>query len=233
MVPRIYTVTTPVTFSRDTHRLSRPRPYRRGIDTAAIVRYLSRHDDRNQLIVDLLVRAARRGRKILLLTGRRDHALRLRSRLQQRRRRDGESFTVDCYLGGMDRDARQRAQEAQIISATYAMAREGLDIPTLDTLLLATPCGRILQAAGRILRAEECKQEPIVVDLLDPGLPFSLYLAHVRQEEYRALGWRAYPDVELPDLSGHFAALGLQPGQRYQAYRGRGQRPPPREPTGE
>jgi superfamily II DNA or RNA helicase len=45
------------------------------------------------------------------------------------------------------------------------MASEGLDIPTLSTLVLATPKTDIVQCVGRILRVK--RANPIIVDIVD------------------------------------------------------------------
>ena len=53
----------------------------------------------------------------------------------------------------------------QVIIATYAMASEGLDIPSLTTLLFASPKTDITQSVGRILRTKHAN--PLVIDIVD------------------------------------------------------------------
>ena len=57
----------------------------------------------------------------------------------------------------------------QIILATYQMSSEGLNIPTLNTLILASPIGDIQQSVGRILREkkEDRKYIPLTIDIFD------------------------------------------------------------------
>jgi superfamily II DNA or RNA helicase len=57
------------------------------------------------------------------------------------------------------------SEQSRIILATFAMAKEGLDIKSLTTLLLATSQTDVTQAVGRILRVKHA--QPIVVDVLD------------------------------------------------------------------
>jgi superfamily II DNA or RNA helicase len=45
------------------------------------------------------------------------------------------------------------------------MASEGLDIPTLTTLIMATPKTDVCQSVGRILRAKHAN--PLVIDFVD------------------------------------------------------------------
>lgn len=71
---------------------------------------------------------------------------------------------------------------------TFQMAQEGLDIPDLDTLFLTTPKGDVVQAVGRILRKHDGKKAPMVVDILDDGIPLCANLAKKRAKQYREMG---------------------------------------------
>ena len=57
-----------------------------------------------------------------------------------------------------------------ILIATYAMCKEGFDVPTLNTLLMATPRPDIDQIVGRILRVEKSARttHPLILDVVDP-----------------------------------------------------------------
>jgi ERCC4-related helicase len=59
--------------------------------------------------------------------------------------------------------------EKQIILATYQMSSEGLNIPTLNTVIFASPISDIQQSIGRILREkkEERKYIPLCIDIWD------------------------------------------------------------------
>ena len=85
-----------------------------------------------------------------------------------------------CYGNVIDgktkKDIRENAiQEVRdgkerVLFATYGLAKEGLDIPRLDRLILASPHrdkATIIQAVGRIERKFENKTNPIVYDLVD------------------------------------------------------------------
>jgi superfamily II DNA or RNA helicase len=58
----------------------------------------------------------------------------------------------------------------RILIATYAMCKEGFDVPTLNTLLMATPRPDVDQIIGRILRVEKSarKTNPLILDIVDP-----------------------------------------------------------------
>jgi superfamily II DNA or RNA helicase len=72
---------------------------------------------------------------------------------------------VGYYVGGMKADDLKESESKKVIVATYAMASEGLDIPTLTTLLFATPKTDITQSVGRILRVKH--DHPLVIDIID------------------------------------------------------------------
>lgn len=73
--------------------------------------------------------------------------------------------SVGYYVGGMKDVDLKLSESKKIIIATYAMASEGLDIPTLTTLLMATPKTDVCQSVGRILRTKH--SNPLVIDIID------------------------------------------------------------------
>jgi superfamily II DNA or RNA helicase len=79
---------------------------------------------------------------------------------------DKEKFaTFGYYRGGMKKEQLKKSEDKQIVLGSYAMASEGLDIPSLSTLVLATPKTDIVQCVGRILRVQRAK--PVVIDIID------------------------------------------------------------------
>tara|TARA_B100000927_G_scaffold290509_1_gene289570 strand:- start:17350 stop:18921 length:1572 start_codon:yes stop_codon:yes gene_type:complete len=73
--------------------------------------------------------------------------------------------SVGYYIGGMKEKELKISETKKLILATYAMAAEGLDIPTLTTLILATPKSDIVQSVGRILRVKH--SNPLIIDIID------------------------------------------------------------------
>jgi superfamily II DNA or RNA helicase len=61
------------------------------------------------------------------------------------------------------------SSEKQIILATYQLASEGFNVPSLNTLIFASPISDIQQSIGRILRErpEDRKYIPLCIDILD------------------------------------------------------------------
>lgn len=122
--------------------------------------------DRNNLIVDLL--GQNREHYCLVLGDRVEHL---------------ESLQRDLGLGVVihgKTPKKQREDNLQLIKdghthflfATYALAKEGLDIPRLDRLFLVAPRDDkavIIQSVGRIERCLKGKDQPIVYDFVDEG----------------------------------------------------------------
>lgn len=78
-------------------------------------------------------------------------------------------FKIGYYIGGMKKSERKESESADLILASYSMAKEAMDIPILDTLLMATSKSNIEQSVGRILRKTEYSKEcpPLVIDMID------------------------------------------------------------------
>ena len=73
--------------------------------------------------------------------------------------------SVGYYIGGMKKDALKESEGKKVIIATYSMASEGLDIKSLNTLIMATPKTDIVQSVGRILRSPQ--STPTIIDIVD------------------------------------------------------------------
>jgi superfamily II DNA or RNA helicase len=101
--------------------------------------------------------------------------------------------------------ALKQSETARIIIATYAMAKEGLDIKTLTTLVLATSQNDVTQAVGRILRAAHAK--PLVVDVVDPHPTFGRQWSK-RKQFYVAQGYQ----IEY-STSADYPAMQPAPGK--------------------
>ena len=124
---------------------------------------------RNELILSL-VKEMDSKRKLLILTDRRDHCFLLSDMFTEVYGADW----VGLYMGGMKHDELKSSENKSIIIGTYSLAHEGLDIPSLDSILLATPKSNIIQAVGRILRETTGKMfDPYVIDIVDLWGPFA------------------------------------------------------------
>jgi len=93
-------------------------------------------------------------------------------------------FKIGYYIGGMKKKERKESESADLILASYSMAKEAMDIPILDTLLMATSKSNIEQSVGRIQRKTEYPDErpPLVIDLIDKFSSF--YTQSFKRERF-------------------------------------------------
>jgi superfamily II DNA or RNA helicase len=135
---------------------------------------------RNNIICGIVKQALGEGRKILILTGLRSHCFNLQNMINQ----------SGLYIGGMKEIDLIESSKKQVIIATFQLANEGLDIPTLDTVILATPKSDIKQSIGRIMRETPGKKnDPLIIDIVDHwSIFFSMY--NKRKKIYHECGFK-------------------------------------------
>lgn len=120
---------------------------------------LTEMEDRNTLIISTIKSATRGTRQVLVLSDRRHHCEWLHERFKSQ---------SGLYMGGMKEEELTASSTKQIIFATFSQAHEGLDIPSLDTVILATPKSDIVQSIGRIMRETNGKKNnPRIYDIVD------------------------------------------------------------------
>tara|TARA_B100000497_G_scaffold106390_1_gene123223 strand:- start:6794 stop:7135 length:342 start_codon:yes stop_codon:yes gene_type:complete len=85
-------------------------------------------------------------------------------------------------MGGMKESDLAESSKKKIIFATFSQAHEGLDIPSLDTVILATPKSDIVQSIGRIMRETVGKKNnPRIYDVVDQwSVFFAMYNKRLR-----------------------------------------------------
>jgi superfamily II DNA or RNA helicase len=145
-----------IDFDHPTYRSGPPLNKFGKVSLAHIVNHLVEIDERNALIVNLVRDAVKRNRRILILSDRRNHCEWLHTQF-------GDDL-AGLYMGGMSSEQHTEASQKQVIVATFSLAYEGLDIPSLDTLFLVTPHSDVKQAVGRITRVPGTKE---VFDIVD------------------------------------------------------------------
>lgn len=135
------------------------------IKYALLTTALSEDYERNQIILNILNKC--KNNYTLVLTDRVEQMYYLQKQI-------GYGKVID---GKTKKDIREKSiQEVRdgkenVLFATYGLAKEGLDIPRLDRLILASPHrdkATIIQSIGRIERKFENKKNPICYDLVDP-----------------------------------------------------------------
>jgi superfamily II DNA or RNA helicase len=150
-----------------------------------LIRFLVASKPRNKAIAEQVALALKADRKILVLSERLKHLDLLAQAIRDAcLDADMRPPTFGKYVGGKKRDELATAAKAQVVLATSQYAKEGLDIPALDTLFLVTPMSDVEQAVGRILRPSPGKKDPIVVDFRDDHVPMFRKMADYREATY-------------------------------------------------
>tara|TARA_B100001142_G_C14107215_1_gene567658 strand:- start:195 stop:839 length:645 start_codon:yes stop_codon:yes gene_type:complete len=176
---------------------------------AQMINNICAYYPRTLKIIEHLSDCLREGRKILMLSDRRDHLKILNELIPQI---DEGKFTSGFYLGGMKEKDLQETETKDVILGTFMMASEGFDCKyPLDTIFLTSPKSNIEQAVGRILRqdAKDRKFIPLIYDIADD---FSLFakqklkrVAFYKKNNYNIKFYDKYDkeiDVYIPSKGG-------------------------------
>lgn len=149
------------------------------IDFDKAVRYLHRDKTRNQLVSFLIG-----DRPTIILSDNIDHLCYMANALseeQQARaclvstKHDERILTADILCKHTQKSNaecidKMRSGELDIMFATYQLAKEGLNIPRLEQVILAYPAvdeNIITQSVGRVARTFEGKETAVCYDLVD------------------------------------------------------------------
>lgn len=136
--------------------------------TSLMVNKVVEYKPRNEFLIKLLLDIQEeKERQLLVLTDRVEHAQTLFDMLPP------EIQETACILGRKVK-AEQRAEwcsTKRILLATYQMCKEGFDVATLNTLIIATSRPDVDQIVGRILRVDKSvrKIDPLIIDIVDPA----------------------------------------------------------------
>lgn len=137
------------------------------LNNNSLLNMLSNNEERNQLIINNVVSLDNKENKQLILCHRIKQCEYLYNNIS--------SMGIPCNLIiGKVKD-KERDYNGRVIIATYSLAKEGLDIPTLNILHLATPQKNesvTLQSVGRIERNIEGKKTPQCYDYVDNNIMY-------------------------------------------------------------
>ena len=129
------------------------------LSLATMITELTEDRQRNIVILQLIKDIVKTTRQVLVLSDRRHHCEVMHQSFKK---------TSGLYMGGMKEADLAESSKKRIIFATFSQAHEGLDIPTLDTVILATPKSDIVQSIGRIMRETKGKKNnPHIYDIFD------------------------------------------------------------------
>lgn len=143
------------------------------VNYAKLISYLTEQGARNrQIVADLL---ENREHFNLVLSERVSHLKELYSMLPPKLKAqvaviDGKMTSKALKAEREQAIEDMRTGRKRYLFATYALAKEGLDIPRLDRLYLTTPqkdYAVIVQSVGRVARFVKDKDQPLVYDYVD------------------------------------------------------------------
>jgi superfamily II DNA or RNA helicase len=150
--------------SADPAYAEEPTDARGEVSRPRLCNQLAEYKPRTLAICDELEPALKEGRKLLVLSDRREHLKEFETEFRKR------GFTsIGFYVGGMKTSDRDVSATEKIILATFTLAAEGMNVRDLNTVALVTPKSRIEQAVGRIfrLKKEERVFAPVIYDIHD------------------------------------------------------------------
>jgi superfamily II DNA or RNA helicase len=139
--------------------------YNKKPNAPRMINNICNYTPRTNIIIREIINLAKEGRKILVLSDRREHLKNIKTMLDEKC-----EYTSGYYLGGMKEEELNITETKDIILGTFLMASEGFDCKyPLDSIVLTSPKSNIEQAVGRILRQEvkDRKFVPIVIDISD------------------------------------------------------------------
>ena len=138
-----------------------------------LMEYLTGNIARCQIIAEDLVK--NQNHSNLILSDRLDHLHLLQNMLPEELKKD--SAMIDGRMTSKKAKADRiqaledmKAGKKHFLFASFSLAKEGLDIPRLDRLYLATPkkdYAVVTQSIGRIARTCEGKEQPVCYDYVD------------------------------------------------------------------
>ena len=151
---------------------------------------LTNNDDRNKLIVENLIEC--KDHHVIVLSERVAHLQALYDSLPEELK---ETAYVVSNMGKRVKDKEKRTRiynklgrsKSGYLFATYALAKEGLNIPPLDRVFFTTPIkdkAVVTQAIGRVARIHDGKEDALCYDFVD-NYPYSQKAYRQRVSTYK------------------------------------------------
>lgn len=167
------------------------------LDYVKLINDLCQSKERNEDIARIVNGMNWQGKSCLVLSDRVEH-------LEHLRKAVGEDYTEQIYSMGASQKARQarkdcitklRNKEIRCLFATYQLAKEGLDIPSLDCVVFATPHKdkiTVIQSCGRVGRKAPGKTEGYVIDYVDTAFSIFQNYGRQRRKMYKSKNFKIF-----------------------------------------
>lgn len=152
------------------------------IDYAKLVDYIINNDDRNERIIQELVRYSKNFNIVLSI--RNAHLETLKAKLEHL------GYSVRLLIGKEKKAVRKEILDDfkdgkfNFLLSNYQLAKEGLDIPRADVMHWVFPIKEkkmVVQSKGRVERTFKGKENAYVIDYVDKNISYMLNIANVRR----------------------------------------------------
>lgn len=161
------------------------------INFTELISHLTMDEKRNRLIADCI--AENRGHSCIVLSDRLaqlDEIYRLLPEDLKEKAAiiNGKMTSKKEKAERQEAIEKMRRGELSILMASYKLCREGLDVPVLDRLFMASPVkfvSVVVQSIGRIARTSSGKQTPICYDFVDGNIGYCERAWKERCRHYR------------------------------------------------
>ena len=166
------------------------------LNYAKLISDITENVKRNEVIIQQIFEASRNG-AVLVLSDRINHLEDLETEITMY-----SPYNIKCARLGIASTKAEKERRARILTdlnngalnvvfATYKLAKEGLDVPNLRTVVFATPQKdktTIIQSAGRVARKADGKDFGTVIDFSDN---FGLLYSYERKRKnfYKKFGY--------------------------------------------
>ena len=160
------------------------------LDYSRFINALCENENRNRVILNAIVE--NRDYSCLILSDRLAHLeglmMALPSDMATKAVMISGKMTTKKEKAIRDKAIEQmRSGEKKYLFASYNLAKEGLDIPRLERLFLATPqkdYAVVVQSVGRIARTFDGKADPVAYDFVDGNIGMMIGMARKRARIY-------------------------------------------------
>ena len=165
---------------------------------SSLINDLIQHDKRNVQIANDITCLGSKNKKVLVLSDRVEHLTKLKNLICKM---DGSLINKTKQLMALSNSKKARGERRQVLKdlndgkinvvlATYALAKEGLDVPNLNYVVFASPQKdetTVTQSAGRVGRKAEGKEYGVVIDYVDSNFGMLAGFSKKRNSVYKKL----------------------------------------------
>lgn len=181
-----------------------------------LIHHLTANVSRNELIAQHAIQVIESDRFPLLISDRKEHldvlALIIKENVKisdfEIVRLDGDLSSKQRRLALEKLHDLKKENRRVLLMSSASLIGEGFDLPSLDTMILATPLsfeGRMIQYAGRIHRQAQGKHDVQMIDYVDFTNPMLVKMYRNRLKAYRQMGYSITEPAESMGPLGQYA----------------------------